>query len=217
MMKVEVATTFTKSTSTALFPNMKRHSRRRATSLFVAAVSTAGEHPPHNKIDFSPFILIIHDRILVLKFNTLLNRGKSMRAPFTQLYVHLVWSTWDRLPLIDEAFQHRLFTAIAKKCRKLKCEPIAFGGIEDHIHLLVRFSPAISIADLVKEIKGSSSHLMTHEISPNEFFKWQGGYGAFTVSKDNLPKVHAYISNQKEHHQEGILEEAWELSNLNDD
>ncbi|OGO16168.1 MAG: transposase [Chloroflexi bacterium RBG_16_48_8] len=137
-----------------------------------------------------------------------------MRTPFTQLYIHLVWSTWDRLPLINEAYQPRLFTAIAKKCRQLNCEPIAIGGIEDHIHLLVRINPAISIADLVKGVKGSSSHLMSHEITPDDFFKWQGGYGAFTVSKDDLQKICAYINNQKVHHREGILEQAWEFPRM---
>ena len=134
-----------------------------------------------------------------------------MRAPFTQLYVHLVWSTWDRLPLINEAFESRLFSAITKKCRELNCEPIAIGGIEDHIHLLIRIHPAISIADLVKQVKGSSSHLMTHEITPNVFFKWQGGYGAFSVSRNDLSKIRNYIDNQKTHHTEVLLEPDYEM------
>ena len=100
-----------------------------------------------------------------------------MRAPYTQLYLHLVWATWDRLPLITEDMESRLYAAIAAKCRQLKCEPLAINGTEDHIHVLLRLHPTVSVARLVKEVKGASSHLVTHEIKPNEFFKWQGAYG----------------------------------------
>jgi REP element-mobilizing transposase RayT len=88
-----------------------------------------------------------------------------MRAPFTQLYVHTVWSTWDRLPLINPVFEPNLYAAVAVKCRELQCEPLAIGGIENHVHLLVRLNPTVAIATLVKEVKGASSHLVTHKIS----------------------------------------------------
>ncbi len=133
-----------------------------------------------------------------------------MRAPYTQLYVHMVWATWDRLPLITEAIEPRLYAAIATKCRKLKCEPIAIGGIEDHVHLLTRLHTTIAIATLAKEVKGASSHLVTHEITPDDFFKWQGAYGAFTIRKSEVPQVKAYILNQKQHHAENSLYDEWE-------
>lgn len=101
-----------------------------------------------------------------------------MREPYTQLYLHLVWATWDRLPLITPNVEPRLYGPIIRKCRELKCVPIRIGGIENHTHLLVRLHTTIAVATLVKEVKGSSSHLMTHEIAPNDFFKWQGAYGA---------------------------------------
>jgi REP-associated tyrosine transposase len=123
-----------------------------------------------------------------------------MRAPFTQLYVHCVWSTWDRLPLISSQIERQLYAALLKKCHEMKCEPIAIGGMPDHIHLLVRLYPTVAIADLIKEVKGSTSHLMTHKICPGEFFKWQGAYGAFTLSKDAVPKIKIYIERQKDHH-----------------
>jgi REP element-mobilizing transposase RayT len=98
-----------------------------------------------------------------------------MRSPYTQLYAHLTWSTWKRQPLITEEIGPRLYAAIAERCRQLQCEPVAIGGTDDHIHLLARLHTTVSIAQLVKEVKGSSSHLMTHEITPHMFFKWQGG------------------------------------------
>jgi REP element-mobilizing transposase RayT len=123
-----------------------------------------------------------------------------MRSPYTQLYAHLIWSTWDRLPLITDELEPIIQAAMAAKCRQLKCELLAIGGIEDHVHLLVRFHPAVSIARLVQEIKGSSSHLISRKVDPGGFFKWQGAYQAFTIRKSEVPKVRAYIDGQKDHH-----------------
>ena len=128
-----------------------------------------------------------------------------MRAPFTQLYVHLVWSTWDRVPTITSEAQS-LVTAIAlSKCEELKCQPIAIGGMEDHVHFLIRLHPAIAIATLVGEIKGASSHLINQRIKMPEKFRWQGAYGAFTLRKDEVEQVSNYVHNQKVHHKENTL------------
>ena len=137
-----------------------------------------------------------------------------MRAPFTQLYVHCVWATWDRLPLISSQIEQPMYAAILKKCHELKCEPIAIGGMPDHIHLLVRLYPTVAIADLLKGVKGSTSHLMTHQVSPGEFFKWQGAYGAFTLRKDSVSKVRTYIERQKEHHGQDDLWMEWEQTEV---
>ncbi len=77
-----------------------------------------------------------------------------MRAPYTQLYLHAIWATWDRLPLITPEIELRLYGAINDKCRELKAYPLALGGIEDHLHLLVRLPTTLTVADLLKETKG---------------------------------------------------------------
>jgi len=99
----------------------------------------------------------------------------------------------------------------------LKCDVLAIGGIEDHVHLLVRFPTTLAVAPLLKEVKGASSHLMTHEVMPSEFFKWQGGYGAFTVSKNGVKAVENSIANQKKHHAEKGLVEDWERCEIEDE
>ncbi|MEI2582566.1 IS200/IS605 family transposase [Scytonema sp. PRP1] len=135
-----------------------------------------------------------------------------MRANFTQLYLHYVWATWDRLPLITPDIQKLVSASIIKECEQLKCTVIAVGGIEDHVHLLTSFPPTLTISDLIKQIKGSSSHFMTHEVKPGEFFKWQGSYGAFTVSHDAIDKVANYIRNQPIHHSQKSIISTWELT-----
>ena len=86
-----------------------------------------------------------------------------MRAPYTQLYLHCVWATWDRLPLITPAIESRVYAAVAAKAHELKCEVLAIGGIEDHVHLLVRLPTTLTIADLLKGVKGASSHFVVHQ------------------------------------------------------
>jgi putative transposase len=96
-----------------------------------------------------------------------------MRTSFTQMYVHCVWATWNREPLITEEVQPMLYRAIVQQCRDLKCTVIAIGGIEDHVHLLVGFPTTLAIAELVKKVKGSSSRLAND--ADDWFFKWQWG------------------------------------------
>jgi putative transposase len=68
------------------------------------------------------------------------------------------------------------------------------------VHILVSIPATISVADLVKQLKGVSSHFVNHEFQPDTPFKWQGSYRAFTVSRWDTAKLIAYIDQQKEHH-----------------
>jgi REP element-mobilizing transposase RayT len=140
-----------------------------------------------------------------------------MRSSYTQLYVHLIWATWDRLPLITPAIEPRLYAAMAAKCRELKCIPLAIGGVEDHIYLLVRLHATTPVAVLVKEVKGASSHLVTHVICPGEFFKWQGSYSALTLAEKDLPRLKGYIGSQKQHHAAHNLLVVWERAEEDSD
>ncbi len=74
-----------------------------------------------------------------------------MRSPYTQLYLHFVWATWDRLPSISPEVEGPLYAAIIAKLRELKCVLIAIGGDVEHVHLLVRFPTTLTIATLLKE------------------------------------------------------------------
>lgn len=89
-------------------------------------------------------------------------------------------------------------------CINLGCPISAIGGIEDHVHILIKLNKNISLSNLVKEIKRSSSiwikqHSL-HEEKLNQFY-WQRGYGAFSVSQSNVETVTLYINNQEQHHQ----------------
>ena len=126
-----------------------------------------------------------------------------MRRNKLALYLHLVWATWDRLPLITPDVERRLHSNIESEAQKQGCNVLALNGTEDHVHLLVSFHTTITIADLVKQVKGVSSHFVNETLKPSAQFKWQGSYGAFTVSRWDVGKIIEYIKRQKEHHKTG--------------
>jgi len=137
-----------------------------------------------------------------------------MREPYTQLFVHVVWSTWDRLPLLTKGLRERVYACIQAECEAMGARVHGIGGTEHHVHVLVQMPTTVSVAILVKQMKGSSSHLVNHELRSAPEFKWQGGYGAFTVSKSVGKTVREYIMNQEAHHRLGTtsrdMEVAWE-------
>ena len=123
------------------------------------------------------------------------------RRPYTALYVHLVWATWDRAPLITPEIRARIYPMMQRHADDLGTHVIAIGGIEDHVHVLARYPATVAIADLVRRMKGSSSYLASQVMGKT--FKWQGVYGAFTLSTRGLDRVRSYVLNQEMHHRTG--------------
>jgi putative transposase len=128
----------------------------------------------------------------------------------TQLYVHFVWATWNCTPIITPEIEAPRYACIARECQNLKCEVIGVGGTTDHVHALVRLYPTVPVAALAKAMKGASSHLVTHALQPGAAFKWQGTYGAFSVSPNHVKPARAYVERQKEHHANATTHLQWE-------
>mgnify|MGYP005854358349 CR=1 FL=1 len=133
-----------------------------------------------------------------------------MRRNKLRLYLHLVWATWDRLPLITPDIERRLYRCIESQAQEQGCKVLALNGIADHVHLVVTFPTTITIADLVKQVKGVSSHFVNEVLAPPTQFKWQGSYGAFTISRWDVDKIVQYVRGQKEHHAANTLRPEWE-------
>jgi REP element-mobilizing transposase RayT len=116
---------------------------------------------------------------------------------YLSLRVHLVWATKDRRPWLDPEWRSRLFactaTIITRKGSRLLCA----GGLRDHIHLYVQISATITIAKLVGAIKSNTARWIHHSVPHRRDFKWQHGYGAFTVSASEDASLRDYIRNQE--------------------
>ena len=125
-----------------------------------------------------------------------------MAHTFTNLNYHLVFSTKDRQPLITKPLQPRIYGHMGGIIKDLRGDVISIGGIEDHVHILCRLKTDIALADVLRQIKGSSSKWINDELKPSGKFAWQAGYAAFSVSQSKTDNVVRYIEQQEDHHKE---------------
>ena len=77
---------------------------------------------------------------------------------------------------------------------------LKIGGMPDHIHLLLKLKPVHNLSEIMKKVKGNSSKWINARKSLAGRFRWQDGYGAFTVSESQVPVVVKYIQEQERHH-----------------
>ena len=124
-----------------------------------------------------------------------------MSHSFTNIWIHLIFSTKDKLPLIDESFESQLYNHIKTKLiNEYESYVEEINGTNNHIHILFKQSPNYSLTDIVKNIKGESSHWINGKNICRDKFVWQTGYSSFSISINKVAIVKKYILNQKEHH-----------------
>jgi putative transposase len=133
-----------------------------------------------------------------------------MPTAYTELFVHLVWATGGRLPLITPDVEPYLYSAIDTQCHRMNAASLAVGGTEDHVHLVVRFSPMLAMDPLVEAIKAASAAAFTSRIRPGWAFEWHPTYGAFTLAQAEVPRAMQYVRNQKSLHAAQTLWDRWE-------
>jgi REP element-mobilizing transposase RayT len=111
--------------------------------------------------------------------------------------VHLVYSTRDRQRFISTQMQPKLWAYVAGVVKNIGGNPIAIGGMDDHIHILAEIPATVDIAKAVNAFKVNSSKWMKDSVPK---FAWQRGYAAFSVSASNVSAVKKYVLTQPEHH-----------------
>lgn len=134
----------------------------------------------------------------------------AVRRSLAEIYPHVVWSTHLREPCLVGVVDATARRVVAAEARSLGCEVLALDGVADHLHLLARIPGRLSAAELAKQIKGRSSRIINEELPDFESFRWQEGYGAFSVSRAHLRRVAAYVQQQEERHRSGDLWPEWE-------
>lgn len=130
--------------------------------------------------------------------------------PYWKLFYHIVWSTKNRLPLIDPAWEEDLYGYMWGKATALGCIPRAINGMADHTHVVISIPPRLSIATAVGQLKGASSHHVNRVYVSNKSFAWQTEYGVFSISEKALPFIIEYVKNQKKHHAENLINSSLE-------
>ncbi|HEX6899564.1 MAG TPA: IS200/IS605 family transposase [Thermoanaerobaculia bacterium] len=131
-----------------------------------------------------------------------------MAHTYSYLLYHLVFSTKQRVPSINDALRLPLYEYMGGIVRQNGGALLEIGGMPDHVHLLVRLKTDPSVAAVVQKIKGKSSKWVNDSGLLQESFRWQQGYGVFSVSGSGAEKVRRYLRNQQEHHRKvGYIDE----------
>ena len=123
-----------------------------------------------------------------------------MPGTYSQILLHVVFSTKLRQPHITTDIAERLYPYMGGIVRAEKGTLYDVGGVEDHVHMYLRWRPDAPISDLMRTVKARSSKWV-HDTFPHlGKFAWQEGYGVFSVSKSQEEAVKKYIAGQAEHH-----------------
>ena len=119
---------------------------------------------------------------------------------FHEIYLHLNWHVKDDRPTLEPEIEPVVHELIAERCRKMNGVYLhGINGTETHVHIAVNIEPHVTISEMVKDLKGGSSHDANTQLNQKLLY-WQRGYGVVSFGKSNLPWVLEYIAKQKEHH-----------------
>jgi REP element-mobilizing transposase RayT len=125
------------------------------------------------------------------------------------LKVHVIFSTRKQVALLDPALLERLVPYMAKVLRSAECTPLAVNGFQDHMHAVFGYSPRLALSNVIRELKGSSSSWVRHQMPERRNFAWQEGFAAYSVSPSRVPEAVRYVETQEEHHREKSFEEEY--------
>ena len=123
-----------------------------------------------------------------------------MSHSYLKIWIHAIWATKYRLPLVTLPLETLLYTQMKKEFAECGCVVKIINGMPDHVHCLFMMNAQKSPGDIIKQVKGGSSHWINQQNTLREKFAWQTGYAAYSVSESQLDKVFQYIKNQKLHH-----------------
>lgn len=132
-----------------------------------------------------------------------------MAGTFSQIYIQVVFAVKGRENLLQRPQREEVFKYMAGIIKGKNQKPIIVNGVTDHVHLFIGLKPAMSLSDLVRDIKNNSSNFIYDKRLVKGKFAWQEGYGAFSYSHSQIDIVYQYILNQEEHHHQKTFREEY--------
>jgi len=118
-----------------------------------------------------------------------------------RIYAHLSWTTWGRLPLIDERVAEFLLRFLLAEAKRHGARVIEVGIVPDHVHLLLELPPSYDVPQLVQGLKGASARLANRDgHARNKSLRWEAGYDCRSVGIRQLPQVADYVRLQELKH-----------------
>lgn len=132
-----------------------------------------------------------------------------MAGTFSQVYIQAVFAVKGRQNLIQPDWKHELYAYMAGIINEKGQKPILINGVENHVHVFFGLKPAMSIADLMRDVKNNSTNYINKKGWVHGKFAWQEGYGAFSYAHSQIDRVYKYIQNQEEHHRKQTFREEY--------
>ncbi len=123
-----------------------------------------------------------------------------MANTYTQIHIQAVFTVQNRECIITNQWKDELYKYITGIIQNYNHKLLAINGMPDHIHILFGMRPVQSISELIQQVKEDSSKWINKRKFIRSKFSWQEGYGAFSYSKSQIPRVIQYIEKQEEHH-----------------
>jgi len=134
-----------------------------------------------------------------------------MAQSLAKLVTHVIFSTKNRRPILDEGVREPLCAYFVGILRHWESPAILVNAVEDHVHILCCLSKNHALAKVIEEIKKGTSKWLKTQPGDLAEFHWQNGYGAFSVSESNVEQVRSYIAGQAEHHRRMTFQEEFRL------
>ena len=125
-------------------------------------------------------------------------------------WLHIVWSTKGRARVLSDRIAVKLRDHILDKATEKQYSIETINIQPEHVHILLNLPATSSLDSIVHLLKGESSHWINEEKIISGQFRWQKGYGAFSVSASAVETVKDYIRNQAEHHRRRTFVEEYE-------
>lgn len=120
--------------------------------------------------------------------------------PHISVWLHFVWTTKDREPNLNESIRKRVFDHIRENAKAKGIFIGALNGWVEHVHCLVSLGSGQTLDDIMRLLKGESSHWINKNQLCRGKFHWQDEYFVVSVSESILENVRKYIDGQEEHH-----------------
>ncbi len=130
--------------------------------------------------------------------------------PYVRVWIHFVWSTKNREPFLSDKIRKDVFEHIKENAESKEIHIDFIGGYVDHVHCLTSLGTDQTIENMMRLIKGESSHWINKQNLTQGKFGWQDEYFAVSVSETNVVSVRKYITNQEEHHKQKSFADEFE-------
>ncbi len=132
-----------------------------------------------------------------------------MANTYRKMYLHVIFAVKNRDALLQKQWRHRLFAYMAAIINEKGHYSLAVNGVTDHVHLFFDYKGHELVADLVREIKKSSSDLIKEKKLCPYKFEWQKEYGVFSQGFREKDDIIKYILIQEEHHRKKTFREEY--------